>query len=181
MSGSDETAMSGSNKTAMSGLRDLNSMIPKKAAATFLSCCRCERWARDMSNARPYESKKSLYAAAQQFWQNSTEKEKLEAFLGHPQIGDLNALRNKYAASANREQGQITAADENTLRELAALNQQYLADHGFIFIVCATGKSAAEMLELLKQRIGNERETEIENAAREQGAITQLRLEKLVD
>ncbi|MDA8879727.1 hypothetical protein N9I26_01275 [Pseudomonadales bacterium] len=99
---------------------------------------------------------------------------------GHPQIGDMDALRNKYAVSANREQGQITDADEVTLTELAELNQQYLADHGFIFIVCATGKSALEMLGLLKSRIDNTREQEIENAAREQGEITLLRIEKLL-
>jgi 2-oxo-4-hydroxy-4-carboxy-5-ureidoimidazoline decarboxylase len=92
----------------------------------------------------------------------------------------MDALRNKYAVSANREQGQITDADEVTLTELAELNQQYLADHGFIFIVCATGKSALEMLGLLKSRIDNTREQEIENAAREQGEITLLRIEKLL-
>ena len=103
-----------------------------------------------MNRARPYVSEVAIYAAASDCWRLASEPEKLEAFGGHPQIGDMDALRNKYAVSANREQGQITNADDVTLTELAELNQQYLADHGFIFIVCATGKSALEMLGLLK-------------------------------
>ena len=133
-----------------------------------------------MNRARPYVSEVAIYAAANDCWRLASEPEKLEAFGGHPQIGDMDALRNKYAVSANREQGQITNADDVTLTELAELNQQYLADHGFIFIVCATGKSALEMLGLLKSRIDNTREQEIENAAREQGEITLLRIEKLL-
>jgi len=163
-----------------SPLSTLNAMSHEDACATFLTCCHCQRWASDLSHARPYASEAAVYKKAQDCWRSATEAEKLEAFRGHPQIGDLDALRNKYAVSANREQGQITEADERTLKDLAEMNQRYLADHGFIFIVCATGKSAAEMLGLLRMRIDNTRVQEIENAAREQSAITQLRLEKLL-
>ena len=166
--------------SGLSGVFALNAMSNDEARAAFLSCCYCERWASDMNRARPYVSEVAIYAAASDCWRLASEPEKLEAFGGHPQIGDMDALRNKYAVSANREQGQIINADDVTLTELAELNQQYLADHGFIFIVCATGKSALEMLGLLKSRIDNTREQEIENAAREQGEITLLRIEKLL-
>jgi 2-oxo-4-hydroxy-4-carboxy-5-ureidoimidazoline decarboxylase len=179
MSGTSKTAMSGTSKTAMS-LVSLNSLSNEEAHTAFLDCCHCARWASDMNLARPYDSAQSVFDAARDCWLQATEAEKLEAFLGHPQIGDLDALRNKYATSANREQGQITQADEQTLVALTELNKQYLTDYGFIFIVCATGKSAAGMLNLLKGRIENPREDELNNAAREQGAITQLRLEKLL-
>ncbi|MFT4730598.1 MAG: 2-oxo-4-hydroxy-4-carboxy-5-ureidoimidazoline decarboxylase [Granulosicoccus sp.] len=179
MSGSSKTAMSGASSKAVN-FAGLNSQSNDEAHGAFLSCCHCARWASDMNLARPYDSAQSVFDAARDCWQYSTEAEKLEAFLGHPQIGDLDALRNKYASSANREQGQITQADEQTLVELAELNKRYLTVHGFIFIVCATGKSAAEMLKLLKDRIENSREDELKNAAHEQGAITQLRLEKLL-
>ncbi len=92
----------------------------------------------------------------------------------------MAALRNKYAHSANREQGQILQADEDVLKQLNAGNQKYLERFGFIFIVCATGKSAAEMLELLNARIDNSREVELANGAREQAAIMLLRIDQLV-
>ncbi|MFT7246626.1 MAG: OHCU decarboxylase, partial [Candidatus Azotimanducaceae bacterium] len=113
--------------------------------------------------------------------QLATEVETLEAFTAHPQIGDLDALRNKYANTANSEQGQISAADEETLIALRDENQTYLARFGFIFIVCATGKSAAEMLELLQTRLLNDRATELENGAQEQWLITELRLNYLFE
>ena len=166
--------------TKAMSVADLNSLNNEAATTVFLECCHCVRWATDMNLARPYDSAQLVFSTACNAWRNSTEAERREAFLGHPQIGDLDALRNKYSASAYREQGQITQADEQTLVELAELNKKYLADHGFIFIVCATGKSAAEMLKVLKDRIGNQREEELSHAAREQGAITQLRLEKLL-
>ena len=101
-----------------------------------------------------------------------------EAFQGHPQIGDLAALLNKYASTASTEQGQVVEADEAVLIALGERNREYLDKFGFIFIVCATGKSAAEMLGLLEARIGNDRETELANGAIEQGKIMRLRLNK---
>ena len=104
----------------------------------------------------------------------------MEAFSGHPEIGDLSALRSKYAKAANSEQGQILEASEATIKLLAQLNRQYFLKNGFIFIVCATGKSAEEMLALLQERIHLDRKTEMCNAANEQLAIMRIRLEKLM-
>jgi len=104
----------------------------------------------------------------------------LEAFSGHPQIGDLEALRNRYAERAHAEQGQVLSAPDETLAELKDMNEAYLERHGFIFIVCATGKSAEQMLELLEQRLPNSREQELRIAAEEQAKITHIRLDKLL-
>ncbi len=161
-------------------LEELNRRRAIELKDNFITCCHCQRWAVDMCNARPFISVEELLDLADQLWEIATEKERLEAFSGHPQIGDMQALRNKFADSAQREQGQIVEADESVLKELEDKNQQYFDAFGFIFIVCATAKSADEMLELLLQRLVNSRETELENAAREQGAITRLRLQKMI-
>jgi 2-oxo-4-hydroxy-4-carboxy-5-ureidoimidazoline decarboxylase len=162
-------------------LEDLNNLESGEATAFFTGCCRCERWAREMDETRPFNTEANLLETAELLWAKSTENEKLEAFAGHPRIGDMDALRNSYAVSANREQGQIVEADDKVLKLLRAQNQRYLEMYGFIFIVCATGKSAAEMLGLLEGRLGNEREAELNIAAREQAAITSLRLQKLIE
>jgi 2-oxo-4-hydroxy-4-carboxy-5-ureidoimidazoline decarboxylase len=162
-------------------LEDLNNLESGEATALFTGCCHCERWAREMDEARPFKWEANLLETAELLWAKSTEDEKLEAFTGHPRIGDMDALRNRYAVSANREQGQIVEADDKVLELLRDLNRRYLECYGFIFIVCATGKSAGEMLGLLEGRLGNEREAELKNAAREQAAITSLRLLKLIE
>jgi 2-oxo-4-hydroxy-4-carboxy-5-ureidoimidazoline decarboxylase len=162
-------------------LEDLNNLESGEATAFFTGCCHCERWAREMDETRPFNTEANLLKTAELLWAKSSENEKLEAFAGHPRIGDLDALRNRYAVSANREQGQIVEADDKVLKLLRDQNQRYLEMYGFIFIVCATGKSAAEMLGLLEGRLGNDREAELKNAAREQAAITSLRLLKLIE
>ncbi len=162
-------------------LQRLNQMTSEDCTRELLGACHSTRWAETMSAARPFADPDALFQAATRAWEGVEEGDVLEAFDGHPQIGDLSALRNKYATTASAEQGQVAAADEATLLELKQLNDEYLQKNGFIFIVCATGKSAAEMLELLKARIGNDRNTELRNGAIEQGKITRLRLEKLVE
>jgi 2-oxo-4-hydroxy-4-carboxy-5-ureidoimidazoline decarboxylase len=107
----------------------------------------------------------------------------VEAFAHHPQIGaSLDTLRAKFqqtAAWSSSEQAQVGHADEDTLLALRDENAAYLARFGFIFIVCATGKSARELLDLLRVRMGNEVEHEVLVAAAEQAKITKLRLEKI--
>ena len=119
---------------------------------------------------------------AERAWNACNESDWLEAFSHHPKIGDVSTLREKFAATAawasNEQSGTRNASDE-VLTELADLNNTYEARFGFIFIVCATGKTAEEMLDLLKARIDNYREKEIHIAAAEQLKITKLRLEKL--
>ncbi len=156
-----------------------NALGEAEAIEALKACLGCSSWSQDMAHQRPFNSIAALENAGATRWQAATESEVLEAFSAHPQIGDLDALRNKYANTANAEQGQITDANESVLLELQANNQSYLDKFGFIFIVCATGKSAAEMLALLNARLPNDRPSELKNGANEQWQITLLRLTKL--
>jgi len=154
-----------------------------EAIAALRGCCESERWARAVAADRPYGSLSALRDAATTHWAKADEAELLTAFAAHPRIGDIELLRARYAngsATANAEQGQVLAADDAVLERLRDQNDAYFERFGFIFIVCATGKSASEMLALLDARIGNDRATELANAAREQGAIMILRMEKLI-
>ena len=115
-------------------------------------------------------------------WQGLTETDYLEAFSAHPRIGDVNSLRKKYSNTkriAGNEQAGVQTASQETLERLAEANEEYFKKFGFIFIVFATGKSADEMLQILEERMGNDRVTEIRNAAAAQLEITKLRLNKL--
>ncbi|WP_020406405.1 2-oxo-4-hydroxy-4-carboxy-5-ureidoimidazoline decarboxylase [Hahella ganghwensis] len=164
-------------------LDTLNQQSTEEAKHTFMQCCTSSAWVERMTATRPYQNADSLFEAADRHWAELGEPDYLEAFEGHPKIGDVNSLRAKYAntkALAGAEQSGVSAATEQTLQALAEGNTAYEEKFGFIFIVCATGKSAEEMLELLNQRLPNDRETELRNAAEEQRKITQIRLGKLV-
>jgi 2-oxo-4-hydroxy-4-carboxy-5-ureidoimidazoline decarboxylase len=162
----------------------LDRLADDDAARELLRCCGCARWVRDMVAARPFGDDAAVHAAATLLWGCATEADVLEALSHHPEIGsDLAALRSKFASTATwsgSEQSQVAAADEGTLVALRDGNLAYRAKFGFLFVICATGKSATQMLEALRDRLGNDRATELANAAREQGAITHLRLDKLV-
>lgn len=137
-----------------------------------------------MLESGPWESVEHLVAAAQQHFTTMHSHDWLEAFSGHPQIGNVESLRAKYASSksmASGEQGLVPQASEEVLTDLAELNQAYLDKFGFIFIVFATGKSASQMLVLLQQRIKNNQETEMVNAAQQQAQITLLRIQKQIE
>jgi 2-oxo-4-hydroxy-4-carboxy-5-ureidoimidazoline decarboxylase len=161
----------------------LNALGDAAAAQALERCCGSERWVAAMLRARPFASLSALYAHAEQIWSGLGEADQLQAFAQHPQIGeDLAALRERFASThalAAREQAGMTAADEAILVALRDGNRAYRARFGFIFIVCATGKSAREMLGLLEQRLHRDRATELAQAATEQAKITRLRLESL--
>ncbi len=159
-----------------------NTLTSRDAERLLADCNASETWFSHVAAARPFQDIKVLKEFAENVWANLTEPDYLQAFEAHPMIGDVDSLRKKYAATkamASGEQSGAASADERTLSELSALNKGYLEKFGFIFIVFATGKSAAEMLALLKARIGNSREEEIKNAAAEQLKITLLRIDKL--
>ena len=122
----------------------------------------------------------ALLAAARDAWGKTSTAERLAAFAAHPLIGDVQRLRERHGA-ANAEQGQVLEASECTLRALAELNVAYHRRHGFIFIVCATGKSAEALLQALRQRIGRSTERELAAATAEQADITALRLRRLLE
>lgn len=136
-----------------------------------------------MIERRPFESTRALFDAAGEVWQSLTREDYLEAFAHHPRIGDsLSELAKRFARTASmaaREQAKVAQADHETLSALRELNQRYFERFGYIFIVCATGKSASEMLELMRARLDNEPARELEIAAEEQAKITALRLAQL--
>ncbi len=146
------------------------------------NCCAARAWVAGILAHRPFGDDAGVMTAANEVAAELDEADWLEAFAAHPMIGDVESLREKYAATkavAAGEQSGAAGASEATLAELAQLNREYREKFGFIFIVFATGKSADEMLAILKQRIGNVRDDELCHAAGEQMKITRLRLENL--
>lgn len=161
----------------------LNAASPEAAAAALARCCGSRRWVEGMVAGRPYQSLAQLHGHAEHLWWHLGDGDWLEAFTHHPRIGaDLSALRAKFAATAAwsaGEQAGVAAADEATLQALADGNRRYEERYGYIFIVCATGLSAGQMLQRLNDRIDNPPEYELRVAAGEQARITRLRLNKL--
>lgn len=153
------------------------------AESMFLDCCGSSEWARQMASARPFGSEDELMTTAATIWNELKTDDHLEAFAAHPKIGEKKAAdqTSQSATWSEGEQAGMNSADDLVKRELAAANQAYEDKFGFIFIVCATGRTADEMLSLCRARLGNDRATEIVNAAAEQRKITEIRLQKLLD
>jgi len=164
-------------------LEELNNRPLEEAKQLFTLCCTSTKWVKKMMQALPFSSEQQLIDSADNAWFSLAEEDYFEAFEGHPRIGDVSSLRAKYAntkALASGEQSGVDIASERTIQELATDNERYFKKFGFIFIVCASGKTAAEMLTLLQQRLSNERAVEIKNAAEEQRKIFQIRLKKIL-
>ncbi|MGB7921816.1 MAG: 2-oxo-4-hydroxy-4-carboxy-5-ureidoimidazoline decarboxylase [Pyrinomonadaceae bacterium] len=165
------------------GLERLNALSATQTAGELLKCCGSMNWAREMAARRPFADVASLMEAAERIWRGLGEQDWLEAFSAHPKIGGRRAQKPQDAQAqvwSNDEQAGARGMDDATQDELAAANSAYEAKFGYIFIVCATGKTAAEMLALLRARLPNEPDVELHNAADEQSKITRLRLEKLL-
>jgi 2-oxo-4-hydroxy-4-carboxy-5-ureidoimidazoline decarboxylase len=156
---------------------ELNQLEPARADAAFLRCCGSSRWAASMTFARPFSSLDAMRERGDEIWASLDESDWLEAFAAHPQIGQQGPVSSWSLA----EQSGMQAAADDAKARLALLNTEYEARFGYIFIVCATGKSSSEMLALLKWRMTNSPEQELPIAAGEQRKITGLRLAKLVD
>jgi OHCU decarboxylase len=178
----------------VTALEALNALPAEEAEARFLSCCGSSEWARRMAASRPFSSVESLSVAADRTWRELPKEDWLEAFAAHPPIGVAgtgpsgglhpppNSVANsdRFRAWARQEQSGTRDADPATLAELSRLNREYADRFGRVFLVCATGRSADEMLALGRQRLENDPETELAIAAEEQRKITRLRLEKLL-
>jgi 2-oxo-4-hydroxy-4-carboxy-5-ureidoimidazoline decarboxylase len=165
-------------------LEGINQASPADAAHMFRQCCTSQHWIERMVTTRPYASADALRQQADNHWRDMAEADYLEAFDGHPKIGDVGSLKAKYAntkALAAGEQSGVNVATDEVIQRLAAGNRQYEETFGFIFIVCATGKSAEQMTDLLEARLPNERAVELENAAEEQRKIFHIRLNQLLD
>jgi allantoicase len=165
------------------GLRRFNALVPGQAEDALLGCCGSAEWARRVAGARPFASRDALCQTADEVWGSLGEKDWLEAFARHPRIGQRRAARPQREQDrrwSEQEQSGTHDAEAATMEALAAGNQAYEQKFGFIFIVCATGKSAAEMLELFLRRLPNAPAEELRVAAEEQRKITRIRLEKLL-
>lgn len=164
-------------------LTRINGMSHADAVDVFMQCCASRRWAEGMAAERPYNEANVLYATADRLWRDLGPHAWHQAFDGHPRIGErksaADASETAQQWSAN-EQATAAQADPNERAELAALQRQYEARFGHIFLICATGRTSAKILEALKSRLSNDADTELAIAAREQGMITRLRLEKLL-
>ena len=164
-------------------LAELNALPGDRAAAALLGCCGSPRWAREMEMRRPFAEMDALLAAADQVWWALDPADWDDAFAAHPRIGERRAAPAQDARAAAwsaQEQSGATSAGEDAAAALAEGNAAYEQRFGRIYIVCATGKTAGQMLEILRSRLANDAATELRIAADEQAKITRLRLEKLL-
>jgi OHCU decarboxylase len=168
---------------AQAGIMWLNALTGEAATAELLKCCGSTRWAQQMVAARPFRDLPALLKTAERLWWALDPPDWLEAFRSHPKIGEKKAERH-VSADAHRwsdeEQAGTRGAPPEILAALAEANRAYEEKFGYIFIVCAAGKTSEEMLALLRQRLSNGADAELRIAAAEQSRITQLRLEKLL-
>ena len=162
-------------------LEKLNTLSERDAKTFFRLCCGSRHWINEMTKYRPFHSQDILFATAEDVWHKLSFDDWKEAFTHHPRIGDIKELRKKFASTAHLAEGEqagVVRTSEKVLKALAEGNKLYEAKFGYIFIVCATGKSAEVMLDLLNARLHNYPSDEIKIAAGEQAKITRIRIEK---
>ena len=162
-------------------IAEFDHLEPSEKKKFLVQCCGSTTWVNKMISMPPAEDLIDLFEDAEEKWYECTEEDWKEAFTHHPRNGDVESLRKKFSSDqfAAAEQGSISHASEQTLKLLADANKKYEDKFGYIFIVCATGKSPEEMLDILNARLNNSPEEEIRNAMDEQSKIIKLRLEKL--
>ena len=150
------------------------------AEAQILPCCGSKRWAYEMAARRPFKDEAALTAASDETWRNLNEADWIEAFSNHPRIGESKRQGGTQSSDAwsRQEQEKVTETGNAAKIALAEGNRAYEEKFGRIFIVCASGKSAPEILEILNRRLRNDATTELHEAAEQQRQITQLRLKK---
>jgi OHCU decarboxylase len=163
----------------------LKTLPPDEARREFLKCCGSVNWAQAMVQLRQYATTiGGLVLLGNEMWWVLEREDWLEAFRSHPKIGEKKAAAEVSTQAkqwSGQEQSGVRDANRDTIDELAQLNREYEDKFGFIFIVCATGKSADELLGILRERLHNDADVEMRIAAAEQAKITELRLKKLVN
>jgi len=159
----------------MAGVIALNALAQQAAAGEFMRCCGARRWAEAMAAARPFATEADLFAAADRIWNSLAPADWLEAFAAHPRIGGT-----PNSAWSRDEQSSVASAGHDVQADLARLNREYEMRFGHVFLICATGRSAGEMLVELRRRIAHDPAGELRIAAAEQAKITRSRLEKLL-
>jgi OHCU decarboxylase len=161
----------------------LNALPAEEAAKELLQCCGSKRWAQEMVNHRPYQNLETIVKTADDIWWSLQPDDWLEAFRSHPKIGEKKAAESVSAqarAWSGQEQAGTSNASQEAVDSLATLNRAYEQKFGFIFIICATGKTSEEILSALRERLGHDPAAELRIAAGEQNKITELRLKKLI-
>jgi 2-oxo-4-hydroxy-4-carboxy-5-ureidoimidazoline decarboxylase len=164
-------------------LHELNILSKDQLKEELAKCCGSSSWINKMIPFFPADDLVELLEDAEEQWYQCNEEDWKEAFAFHPKIGDVESLKKKFTSTAewaSNEQSGVSNASQQTIETLAENNQKYEKKFGYIFIVCATGKSADEMLAILETRLQNSQEVEIKITADEQNKITKLRLEKLL-
>lgn len=164
-------------------LAELNAYPRYRAEAEFVHCCGSMAWVRTMTSRRPYGNRDRLFRAASEVWWRLDPADWMEAFRAHPQIGQTKPARRTPDLSRKwsvEEQSGMSLAGAGVTTSIEKANQDYLQKFGYIFIVCATGKTAQELLANVQSRLQNSPDAEIRIAAEEQDKITRLRLDKLV-
>ncbi len=154
-------------------LEQWNHVPETQAASALLTCCGSTQWAQQLAAARPFTDEAQLFEEAGRIWWALSPADWLEAFGSHLEIGAA-PTRHQEA----EEQSGMREAGDQLRRSMAEANRAYRERFGFLFLICATGKSAAEMLAELERRLNNDRETELREAAAQQRQITHLRLRK---
>jgi len=157
-------------------VRRISDLPDDEAAAGLRACCASPRWVERMLSQRPFKDADEVFESAERLWWDLPPEEWLAAFAAHPRIGDTAASGRE----AHEQSGMMAAADDLKAR-MAQANRDYEAKFGWIYLVCATGKTADEMLTFARTRMTNEPAAELRVAAAEQARITRLRLEKLLE
>jgi 2-oxo-4-hydroxy-4-carboxy-5-ureidoimidazoline decarboxylase len=164
-------------------IAEFDHMDIEEKKALLRQCCGSAAWVEKMVSMPAVEDLVDLFEDAEEVWYDCSIDDWKEAFRHHPKIGDLDSLRKKFSTDrfAGDEQTGVKDASDDVLKRLAEGNAAYEKKFGFIFIVCATGKSAEDMLADLQERLRNQPKDEILNAMEEQNKITRIRLEKLFE
>ena len=160
--------------------RRLDLAATDEAREMLFACCGSTRWVTLMLARRPFGSMDRLLADANDVWNALSEDDWKEAFSHHPRIGERNLAHAKFAATralSEQEQAGVSGASEDVLAALAEVNRAYEDKFGYVFLICATGRTAVEMLSAARERLAHDPATEIRIAAAEQAKITALRLD----
>src|ERR1043166_1652549 len=161
----------------------LNSLPAGEAASELLQCCGSKRWATQMAGGRPFENLANLNKRANEIWWSLDRDDWLEAFRSHPRIGEKKPAETVSAQArqwSGQEQAGVDNVSTDTTNTLTELNHTNEQKFGYIFIICASGKTSGEMLAALRARLAHDAEEELPIAATEQSKITELRLKKLL-
>lgn len=162
-------------------VKKINKLSTQATIEWFALTCTASRWCELMASSRPFLSEDDVIEKSELHWAKMEHNDVMEAFAGHPMIGDITSLKAKYANTeslAKNEQGGMDSASDEVFERLKNLNHAYLEKHGFIFIICASGLTAAQMLHQIQLRVNNTTEQEFATAAAEQLKITKLRIAK---